>query len=119
MNYLDKTALSYASITGLETDLNIATNQYDWVASAFYWGYLGWEWPTNLLLQRMPLSKYSAFNIVMWGTVLACFAAVTNFSSAIAVRIFLGAFEAAVTPGMAGFLSPARVVLLRVANAFR
>lgn len=69
----------------------------------FYFGYLAWEWPTNRLLQYFPLGKYSAFNIIMWGTVLALFATVENFSGAVAVRFFLGLFEAAVTPGMATF----------------
>ena len=62
----------------------------------FYFGYLAWEYPTNRLLQRLPLAKYSAFNIIMWGGVLSLFAAVYNFSGAVAVRFFLGIFEAAV-----------------------
>lgn len=36
----------------------------------------------------------------MWGLVLGCFAAVTTYSGAIAIRIFLGVFEATVTPGL-------------------
>lgn len=62
---------------------------------------MGWEWPTNRLLQYLPLGKYSAFNIIMWGAVLASFAGVKNFSGAVAVRFFLGVFESAVTPGFA------------------
>lgn len=64
-------------------------------------GYLAWEYPTGYLLQRMPLGKYSAFCIIVWGTVLTCFAAVHNFPGAVAIRFFLGVFEAAVTPGFA------------------
>ena len=41
----------------------------------------------------------------MWGLVLCCMAAVKNYSGAIAVRFFLGVFEAAVTPGFALFTS--------------
>ena len=41
----------------------------------------------------------------MWGTVLCLFATVENFSGAVAVRFFLGLFEAAVTPGFALFTS--------------
>lgn len=41
----------------------------------------------------------------MWGTTLSCFAAVNNFAGAVAVRFFLGVFEAAVTPGFALFTS--------------
>ncbi|KAF2157836.1 MFS general substrate transporter [Myriangium duriaei CBS 260.36] len=101
MNYLDKTTLSYASIMGLQTDLHLKGNNYQWLSSLFYFGYLGWEYPTSRLLQRMPIGKYSATNIIIWGLVLSCFAATNNFGGAVAVRFFLGMFEAAVTPGFA------------------
>ena len=52
----------------------------------FYFGYLAWEYPTNRLLQRLPLAKYSAFCIVVWGTILALFAVVSDFSGAVAIR---------------------------------
>jgi len=77
-------------------------DNYNWLGSMFYFGYIAWEYPTNRLLQYLPLGKYSAFNIVMWGLVLSCFAAVKNFEGAIAIRFFLGVFEAAVTPGKDG-----------------
>ncbi|KAL8768593.1 MAG: hypothetical protein Q9194_005664 [Teloschistes cf. exilis] len=67
--------------------------------------YLAWEYPTNRLLQRLPLAKYSSFCIIMWGLVLCCMAATKSFSGAVAVRFFLGVFEAAVTPGFALFTS--------------
>lgn len=47
----------------------------------------------------------AAFNIIMWGLVLSCFAAVENYAGAIAIRFFLGVFESAVTPGFALFTS--------------
>ncbi|KAL1633450.1 Allantoate permease [Neofusicoccum ribis] len=110
LNFLDKTTISYASVMGLkkpqsEGGIGISSDQYSWLGSMFYFGYLAWEWPTNRLLQYFPLGKYSAFNIIMWGTVLALFATVENFSGAVAVRFFLGLFEAAVTPGFALFTS--------------
>lgn len=105
INYLDKTTISYASIMGLRTDLNLKGDDYQWLGSMFYFGYLAWEYPTNRLLQRLPLAKYSAFNVIMWGTTLALFATVSNFSGAVAVRFFLGVFESAVTPGFALFTS--------------
>ncbi|KAI9751504.1 MAG: hypothetical protein M4579_006040 [Chaenotheca gracillima] len=101
------TSLSYASITGLRDDIHIPAtgDQYQWLGSMFYFGYLAWEYPTNLLLQRLPLAKYSATNIVLWGLVLCCMAATDNYGGALAVRFFLGVFEAAVTPGFALFTS--------------
>ncbi|KAB8079008.1 major facilitator superfamily domain-containing protein [Aspergillus leporis] len=101
MNYLDKTTLSYASVMGLKPDLNLEGDEYQWLGSLFYFGYLAWEYPTSRLLQRLPLGKYSAACIIIWGAILCCFAAVHSYSGAIAIRFFLGVFEASVTPGFA------------------
>ena len=101
LNYLDKTTLSYASVMGMKKDLHLVGDNYQWLGSLFYFGYLGWEYPTNLMLQKLPIGKYSSINIILWGMTLSCFAAVHNFSGAVAIRFFLGVFEAAVTPGFA------------------
>ncbi|KAL7934942.1 major facilitator superfamily domain-containing protein [Trichoderma chlorosporum] len=90
---------------GLKSDLKLVGDNYQWLSSLFYFGYLGWEFPTNRLLQRLPLAKYSAFNIIMWGIVLSLFATTENFGGAVVIRLFLGIFEAAVTPGFALFVS--------------
>ncbi|MCJ1429578.1 hypothetical protein MMC29_007493 [Sticta canariensis] len=96
-----ETTLSYASVMGIKKDIDLSGDDHQWLSSMFYFGYLAWEYPTNRLLQRLPLAKYSAFCIMMWGMVLCCFAAVKNYSGALAVRFFLGVFEAAVSPGFA------------------
>lgn len=49
----------------------------------------------------MPLGKYSAICVILWGVVLSCFAAVDNFGGAVAIRLLLGICEASVTPGFA------------------
>ncbi|KAF1985772.1 MFS allantoate transporter-like protein [Aulographum hederae CBS 113979] len=110
LNYLDKTTLSYASVMGIsrpqaEGGIGLINDNYNWLGSVFYFGYLAWEYPTSRLLQRFPLGKYSAFNVIMWGAILTCFAAVENFAGAVAIRFFLGVFESAVTPGFALFTS--------------
>ncbi|CAG8972763.1 hypothetical protein HYALB_00006855 [Hymenoscyphus albidus] len=105
LNYLDKTTLSYASVMGLQKSIHLKGDNYQWLGSMFYIGYLFWEYPTNRLLQRLPLAKWSAFNVIMWGLTLCCMAAVSDFAGAVAVRFFLGIFEAAVTPGFALFTS--------------
>ena len=105
LNYLDKTTLSYASIMGLQTDLSLTKSNYQWLGSIFYIGYLGFEYPTSRLLQRLPLAKYSAFNIILWGLTLSCTAATSNFAGIASVRLILGMFEAAVTPGFVLFTS--------------
>lgn len=86
LNYLDKTTLSYASIMGIKKDINLVGDNYQWLGSMFYFGYLAWEYPTNRLLQRLPLAKYSAFCIIGWGLILALFATVHDFAGAVTIR---------------------------------
>lgn len=101
LNFLDKTSISYASIMGLEDGLKLEGDNYQWLGSMFYFGYLAFEYPTNRLLQKLPIGKFSAGMVIAWGTVLSCFAACENFAGAVAVRFFLGLTESAVTPGFA------------------
>ncbi|KAL3952031.1 hypothetical protein ACCO45_013748 [Purpureocillium lilacinum] len=96
--YVDKTTLSYAAIFGLKDDLDLHGEQYSWLSSSFYFGWLVWAIPSNLLMQRSPPAYYLAFNIFMWGALLMCQAAVKNFAGLLALRVLSGAFEAIADP---------------------
>ena len=55
---IDKNTLSYASIFGLQADTGLHGTQYSWTGAIFYLGYLIWEFPTNVLLQRLPINYF-------------------------------------------------------------
>lgn len=74
------------------------------------------EYPTNLLLQRLPVAKFmsgtvgirsrisdsislTAPKVILWGIVLMCHAAAHNFAGLAAARTLLGVFEASINPG--------------------
>ncbi|WJG34462.1 major facilitator superfamily domain-containing protein [Fusarium oxysporum Fo47] len=96
--YVDKTTLSYAAIFGLKDDLKLRGDEYSWLSSSFYFGWLIWAIPSNLLMQRSPPGYYLAFNIFMWGALLMTQAAAKNFAGLLALRILSGAFEAIADP---------------------
>lgn len=96
--YIDKTTLSYAAIFGIQEDLNLQGAQYSWLSSIFYFGFLAWALPTNILLQRYPVGKYLGFNIFLWGFFLMLQAAAKNFSALAALRALSGAAEACADP---------------------
>lgn len=56
------------------------------------------EYPTNWIIQRVPIAKYLGINIVLWGTVLALHSVCVNFTGLVTVRTLLGIFEAACQP---------------------
>lgn len=115
LNFMDKTILSSASVFGLREDnvkspilphsslmltlqQHLKGQQYSWVSSVFYFGYFFWEYPTTLLIARLPVAKYLAANTFMWGVVVALTAVCSNYGGLITVRFFLGVAEATITP---------------------
>lgn len=56
------------------------------------------RFPTTYLLRRLPIAKYTSANVTLWGIVLTLHAVVSSYSGLLAVRFFLGVFEATVTP---------------------
>ncbi|KAG9591859.1 putative MFS allantoate transporter, partial [Aureobasidium melanogenum] len=124
--YIDKTTLSYAAIFGIREDLKIHGEQYSWLSSIFYFGFLAWALPTNFLLQRFPVGKYLGFNIFMWGALLMCQAAATNFTTLAVLRALSGAAEACSDPAFMIITSmwysrrqqPIRMGLWYTANGF-
>ncbi|KPI45115.1 putative transporter [Cyphellophora attinorum] len=96
--YIDKTTLSYAAIFGIREDLNLQGMQYSWLSSIFYFGFLAWAFPTNFLMQRLPLAKYLGVNIFFWGFFLIFQGLVNNFAGLAALRALAGAAEACSDP---------------------
>lgn len=100
VQYMDKISNSFASIMGLKTDLNMVGQEYSWLGSAFYLGYLVFELPSTLILQRFPVAKATSVFIFVWG-VLTCFAPLAqNYAGFCALRVLLGMSESAITPCM-------------------
>lgn len=92
--YLDKTLLNYASITGLP----IKGTDYSNVSAAFYYGYLAFIYIQSFVAQKCNPAKYLGANVVLWGIVVACHAAAPSFAPFFALRFLLGGFESVVQP---------------------
>lgn len=99
LQFIDKTALGYASIYGLLADTHLVNQDYAWTSSIFYLGYLLAALPAVALLQRAPLAKTLGASIVAWGVVLAASAACESFAGIAVCRGLLGVLEAVVSPG--------------------
>lgn len=96
--YIDKTTLSYAALYGIREDLHLTGSQYSWLSSIFYFGFLAWAFPTNFLMQKLPLGKYLGINIVLWGVFLMLQAACSSFATLAVLRFLSGAAEACSDP---------------------
>ncbi|KAI2776745.1 MFS general substrate transporter [Daldinia loculata] len=105
LQYIDKTAISYASVTGITESIGLKGNEFNWVASIFFFGQLAFEFPTIRLIQLFPLAKYTSINVTLWGATLACLAACKNYAGLLVCRFFLGVLEAGVVPAWVLFTS--------------
>lgn len=77
---------------------NQVTGQYSWLTTCIYIAVLIVEYPTNWIIQRVPIAKYLGVNIVLWGAVLALHSVCKNFTGLVVVRTLLGIFEAVCQP---------------------
>ncbi|KAF8480329.1 MFS general substrate transporter [Russula ochroleuca] len=69
------------------------------LGTIFYLGYLTFQFPQNLALQRFPVGKWMSLNIFIWAIALCSHAACKNFAGLFAVRLVLGICEGSITAG--------------------
>ena len=67
---IDKTTLGYAAVFDMKKDAHLVGKEYSWLGSVFYLGYLFWEYPTSLMLQKFPVHRYMAVTVCIF--TLAC-----------------------------------------------
>ncbi|KAI9901930.1 hypothetical protein N3K66_003747 [Trichothecium roseum] len=100
LQFLDKVIINYANIMGLQRDLSLHGDDFSWMATIFFVGYAVAELPQGYLLQRFPIARVLGINVILWGVVVCCTAAVQDFAGAAVLRAILGVLEAVVTPAL-------------------
>ncbi|GES60113.1 MFS general substrate transporter [Aspergillus terreus] len=100
LQLLDKNSLSFAAIMGIKPETNLTEDQYDWLGSIVYFGYLFGEIPAAFLMQRFPLARYLGTMSMLWGIIVAMHAVCHDFAGLAAVRFLLGAIEVCTTPAV-------------------
>lgn len=96
LQFMDKLALSNGSVYGITSLLK--GNEYSWVSSVFYFGFLAGQFPLVELAKIFPLGQITGLSVLIWGAILACTAACQSYGSLLACRFLLGFFESAVSP---------------------
>lgn len=93
-------AMGFAAIFGLRQDTNLQGQQYSWLGSIFYFGYLAMEFPSLWIMTKVPIGRYIGACLVLWGACICLMAACHNFAGLAVIRFLLGVFEAALLPCM-------------------
>jgi D-galactonate transporter len=102
--YLDRLNLSFAALT-FKGDLGLSDAVYGLGASIFFAGYLIFEVPSNIILEKVGARVWIARIMVTWGIVSAAMAFVQDETSFYIVRFLLGAAEAGFFPGIILYLT--------------
>jgi MFS transporter, ACS family, tartrate transporter len=97
--YVDRSNISFAALT-MNKDLGFTAYVYGLGAGIFFIGYLLFEIPSNLVLERVGARRWIARIMLTWGIASACTALVSGPVSFYVVRFFVGAAEAGFLPGM-------------------
>ncbi|KAF2739507.1 MFS general substrate transporter [Polyplosphaeria fusca] len=105
LQYLDKNGINYASVYGLRKATKLEGQDFAWLGSIFYFGYLFGQYPSGYLMQRLPIAKFLGCATLGWGTILLTTPACTNFGGMATNRFLLGLMESTVNPGFVLIMS--------------
>src|ERR1700733_9030070 len=82
---IDRVNLAYAALT-MNTDLGLTATMYSLGASIFFLGYVPFEVPSNLLLERLGARIWIARIMITWGLVASGMAFITGFYGFLTLR---------------------------------
>ncbi len=105
INFLDRTAISFAGPNGMTQDLGMTAAQFGFAAGIFFFGYIVLEIPSNLALHKYGARRWLARIMVTWGVVAMLFTWVSSVNGLYALRFLLGVAEAGFFPGAILYLS--------------
>ncbi|SPB14435.1 MFS transporter [Caballeronia novacaledonica] len=105
INFLDRTAISFAGPNGMSKDLGLTAAQFGLAAGVFFIGYIVLEIPSNLALHKFGARRWLARIMVTWGVVALLFTWVSSVNGLYTLRFLLGVAEAGFFPGAILFLS--------------
>ncbi|KAF2195083.1 MFS general substrate transporter [Zopfia rhizophila CBS 207.26] len=102
--FLDRSNIGNARIAGMEDDLELTSDKYDWLLTIFYISYILFEFQA-IMWKIVPPHRWAAFCVFGWGLVSTVQAGIHTWSAEMALRFFMGLTEAGYGPGIPYLLS--------------
>lgn len=96
---LDRANLSFAALQ-MNAELGLSPSQYGLAVSAFFAGYLAFQFPSMYLLHRFGARRWIAASVLMWGVFALAMMFVEGAAALYALRCLLGLAEAGFAPGV-------------------
>ncbi|KAE8256410.1 hypothetical protein A4X13_0g2659 [Tilletia indica] len=98
-NYLNRTNLTSAYVSGMKEELHFRGNQFNQVNTVFTVGYIIGQIPNNLALQVVPARIWLPSMALIWAGLSMCLAAAKNPGQIMAIRFFQALAEASTFSG--------------------
>lgn len=97
--FLDRVNFGYAALE-MNSTLGLSAEVFGFLSGIFFVGYLIFEIPSNMILQRIGARIWISRIIISWGIVVIVTAAATDAFQLAALRFLLGVAEAGFFPGV-------------------
>jgi MFS family permease len=104
VSFLDRINIGFAQLQ-MRQDLGFSDAMYGMGAAVFYVGYVLFEVPSNLLLERFGARKTFVRIMLLWGAASVAMAYVSSPTQFYTLRFLLGVFEAGFFPGIVLYLT--------------
>jgi MFS family permease len=98
-SYLDRINISFAKLQ-MAAEFGLSDASFAVGASVFFWGYMLFEVPSNLVLQRVGARAWIARIMITWGIISMMMVFSRNQTAFYVLRFLLGACEAGFVPGV-------------------
>ena len=104
LNFIDRANIGFAQLQ-MKTSLGFSDAVYGLGAAMFFVGYVLFEVPSNMLLQRIGARLTIMRIMLLWGLASSATLLVTTPTQFYVVRFLLGVFEAGFFPGIVLYLT--------------
>ena len=101
--FLDRVNLGFAALT-MNRELAITSQQFGFAAGIFFWGYVLFEIPSNIMLHKIGARVWIARILITWGAVATLTGFVQTANQLYIARFVLGLAEAGYFPGIVLYL---------------
>lgn len=104
LSFLDRANVSFAAL-GMNQDLGFTPTVYALGVGVFFLGYVLFEVPSNLMIEKFGARRWIAPLTIAWGCIAVLMAFVHNSSTFFVLRFLLGVAEAGLLPGLFLYLT--------------
>jgi ACS family tartrate transporter-like MFS transporter len=104
VNALDRSNVAIAALT-MNKSLGFSAAEYGLGAGAFFWSYILFQVPSNVILARLGARRWITTIILAWGLCSGATALVGGITSFVIVRFLLGIAEAGYFSGVIFFMT--------------